>query len=279
MATKSKKVSVSKKELAQTAEAMETEAVVTGLEGAAEAEQGAEKLKVARKAVRAGAAELAAGASDLTRAVDVQVVADRMATLSEAVATAGVADIAQGAQMLAASDDVEVMSAVVGLMGVADFENGLQLARLSGELETISDVLERLQMPVLSALLDDRGELLQSMAVETIMRAGSTRGLAQAMAAAGQTMGDLGKNEVAEGALRMAVSEGMAERSASLAVAGEALAKQGLEEMQAAETARNVARRMARSGVEEVAAGAAEMGAAVQMEADAAALDEAAGPA
>ena len=220
---------------------------------------------------------MAAGASDLTRAVDVSVMSDRMATLSEVVAAAGVADMAQGAQMLAASDDVKVMSAVVGLMGVEDFETGLQLARLSGELETISDVLERLQMPVLSVVLDDRGELLQSMAVDAIMRAGSTRGLAVAMAATGQTMGDLGENEVAEGVVRLAVSQGAAEQSADLALASEALAEQGIEELQAAETARKVAKRMVKSGVEEVATGAAEMGAAMQMDAAAAALDEAAG--
>jgi hypothetical protein len=167
------------------------------------------------------------------------------------------------------------MSAVVGLMVVEDFENGLELARLSGELETISDVLERLQLPVLSALLDARGERLQEMAVDSILRAGSSRGLSQAFAAAGQKMSALGENEMAEGVARLTVSAVAAEESAELAETAEMLAAQGVEKMEAAELARQLGREVIADGVAGVAAGAAEMGAAAALDETAQALEDA----
>src|SRR3990172_9177523 len=105
----SKRVSISKRKLAQTAEDLEVAAVVAGIQGAAQVVEGAEEI-----------------------------VSQRMAKLSETVAVAGVVDMAEGIQMLAASEDVSVMSALVGLMSFEDIEHGLELARLSGEFSAVS---------------------------------------------------------------------------------------------------------------------------------------------
>ena len=57
-------------------------------EGAAEVAEGLETLELAADMAAVSAAELAAGASDLTRATDLEIVADRVAGLSEVVAAA-----------------------------------------------------------------------------------------------------------------------------------------------------------------------------------------------
>ena len=85
------------------------------------------------------------------------------------VGEAGVDDLAEGAELLMAADDVDAMSAAVGLMGVGDLERGLELGRLAGELQTIGDVVDALEMPVLSAVLGDRGWRLQQIAVDVII--------------------------------------------------------------------------------------------------------------
>ena len=272
--TKSKRVSMSKRKLAEKAEELEVAAIVTSVEGAQLVSQGEAELRAAGEVAAVGAAELAKGASDLTRAVDAEIVADRMARLSKAVEVAGVVDVAEGAEMLAASEDVGVMSALVGLMSYEDAEHGLELARLAGELEAVSQVVEGLQMPMLYVFLSARSERLQEMAVEQIRQAGSTRGLARAMAATGKQLAGMGENEVAEGLARMAVSEGMADRSAELALGGEMLAERGVEELATASAAGVVARIMVAEGTATVEAGAAELGAAAAAEGFAGALEE-----
>ena len=260
---KTKRVSVSKTKLAETASGLEMAAAVTGLDGALQVADGAQQLEAAQEVADLGAVELAAGASNLTRAVDAGIVAERMARLSETVAVAGVVDVAEGADMLAASDDVNVMSALVGLMSLEDAEHGLELARLAGELSAIGQVVEGLQMPLLTVFLAARSVRLQEMAVEQIRQAGSTRSLAHAMAATGQKIADMGENEVAEGMVRMAVSQGMAERSAELAFGSEVLAEQSAQELATAVAARQVAKELREAGVDDMAAGSAELGAAV----------------
>jgi len=271
---KSQRVSVSKKKLSETAEGLEVAAIVTAVEGEVEIARGAETLQAAGDLVRAGAVELASGASDLTRAEDLELVSERMSTLSEVVAVAGVTDVAQGAEMLASSDDVNVMSAIMGLMSEDDIEHGLELARLSGELMTVSEVVASLQMPVLTEFLYDRGELLQEIAVEQIRMAASTRGLARAMASTGKKIAGLGENEVAEGFARMAVSEGMAIRSEELAIGGAILAEQGIEKVATAAVAGAVAREVVKAGVGEVAQGSMSLGVAAATDAFAEALDD-----
>ena len=102
--TKSKRVSISKRKLANTAGAMEEAAVVAATVGTLEAVHGAEHRKAAGEIADAGSVLLAKGASDITQAADEQVMSDRMAFLSQAVAIAGIADIAQGAEILAGSN-------------------------------------------------------------------------------------------------------------------------------------------------------------------------------
>jgi hypothetical protein len=141
------------------------------------------------------------------------------------------------------------MSSLVGLMSLGDVERGLELGCLAGELSTIANVVDALEMPVLAAVLDDRGEQIQDIAVDVILRAAAERGLAQLMAATGQQIGELGAEEIDEGLLRIAASEIAAERSTELAEAGADLADEMVE-----------------AGVADVTAGAAELGAADAMD-------------
>jgi hypothetical protein len=181
--------------------------------------------------------------------------------------------VAQGADLLTASDDVAAMSAIVGLMGAEDLETGLEIARTAGELWAISDAVDLLQMPVLSAVLEDRGELLQRVAVDVMLRAASTRALSQVMATKSEEIAELGAEEVAEGVVRMAASEALAERSEDLEIVGIGLAERGEAELEVAAEASEFARDLAAEGVAEAVVGGAELGAAATM-ANLADLDE-----
>ena len=57
---------------------------------------GADELDDAGDAADVAAVAAVAGASDLTRAVDAEVVADRLASLSDLVGAAGINDISRG---------------------------------------------------------------------------------------------------------------------------------------------------------------------------------------
>jgi hypothetical protein len=109
---------------------------------------------------------------------------------------------------------------MISLLSIDDLDRGMELARLAGELSAVGLVTERLQMPVLSVFLDDRGQKLEQMAVDTILRAASTRALSQLAMAKGMKIEAMGVEEVAEGLARVAASEAMSERSAELAYAG-----------------------------------------------------------
>ena len=91
--SKSKKVTVSKKQLAETGAEMQVAGTVSEIAGMAEVADGLDELAVAQQAVRLGVAEVAAGSSDLTRAADAAIVAERMQDLSEIVGAAGVTDV------------------------------------------------------------------------------------------------------------------------------------------------------------------------------------------
>ena len=101
MATK--KRTQTKKDTALQVEAAAELAVEAGAE---QMLAGAENLGFARDVAREAAGELAAGASDLTRAEDAFVVSQRLSDLSGVVAAAGAVDVAQGAELLAKSEDV-----------------------------------------------------------------------------------------------------------------------------------------------------------------------------
>jgi hypothetical protein len=262
----SKNVKISKKELAEKTQAAKDNALTQSVNAEEHLSEGARKVQTAKELADLGMMETAAGASDLTRAEDAVVVAERVKTLSDVVGVAGIVDVAEGAEMLAASEDVSVMSAMVGLMGEEDLETGLELARIAGELWAVSDVVDMLQMPALTEFLAERGEILQEMAVEQILRSASTKGVARAIEAAGGTIADLGNNEIAEGVTRMAVSEGLAEGSKQLKKAGVKLGKQGVKKVEKGEMITRDARVYAKEGIGDMVGGGAEMGSAAATE-------------
>jgi len=91
-----------------------------------------------------------------------------------------------------ASDDVQAISAAVGLMSVGDLERGLELGRMAGEMQTIADVVASMEMPVLAAVLGDRGMRLQEIGADVILRAASERSLAALMQATGLQIAEMG---------------------------------------------------------------------------------------
>ena len=133
-----------------------------------------------------GVANVAAGSSDLTRAADAALVAERVQQLSEVVSMAGVTDVEEGVDMLMKGGDVRTMGAIVGLMSREELERGMGLARLAGELSVAGDVVDILQMPVLADFLEERGMRLQEIAVDQLLRFTSTRALAGAIKEAGE---------------------------------------------------------------------------------------------
>src|SRR3954451_1504555 len=116
----------------------------------------------------------AAGTSDLTRAADAELVAERIARLSEVVASAGAQDLAQGVELLAEAEDVDTLSALVGVMSLADLERAMQLARLSGELQMAGALVGRLHMPILAMHLTDRSALLGDIAIDSVLQSSAT---------------------------------------------------------------------------------------------------------
>ena len=170
----------------------------------------------------------------MTHGVDQMVVAEKLGRLSEVVAAAGALDVAEGIEALATSEDIHVQSAVVASLSSAELARAMELGALSGQLRVASAVVSAREMPVLAAFLEDKGNLLRVFAVDSIMRAGAARALAQAMAATGAKVGDMGANEVAEGLIRMAVAEEGAERSADLFADGAMNAVGGEEALAAA---------------------------------------------
>jgi hypothetical protein len=146
-------------------------------------------------------------------------------------------------------------------MSREDIEHGLALARLSGELAAVGEVVDLLQMPVLSEFLDERGGTLQEMAVDQILLAGSTRSLARAIEAAGGRMADLGENEVAEGIVRVGVSEGLEEAGQELDREGRRLERRGAAEMVEGVEMGRAARDVATVGAAEIEAGGEAIGA------------------
>lgn len=202
-------------------------------------------------------------ASDLTRAVDAEVIADRLATLSGVVANAGVNDVEQGAALIAASEDVEAVSAAVGLMTVDDLDKGLELGRLAGELQILGRIVAELEMPVLSAVLSDRGNRLSELAKETILRAAASRSLTELIEATGNRIGDLGVNEIDEGILRVAASDIAASRSADLSAAGLSLGMRGVVELGMAAENADLADVIGEMGIEGLAESTAELADAI----------------
>jgi enoyl reductase-like protein len=206
------------------------------------------------------------GASDLTRAEDERLMADRMCVLSQVVGAAGITDIEKGVEMLAASEDVNVVSALMGLMSLDDIEHGLELARLSGEMQTAGELVEAIRMPVLAGFLTKRSARLHEMSMEQIRNAVSTKAVSQVLSAAGKKIEALGENEMDEGVTRLAVSAVAKEESAAMSKASGELAVQGFEEVVVSAEVGRLARVQAMEGAAEISDGSTAVGAALAME-------------
>src|SRR3954471_20861343 len=107
----SKRVSVSKSKLHDTADALETTAEIEAIGAGAEIAAGATDISDAEKVRKVGRTVEAVGASDLTRGVDKMKAAEVAAVLSEVANAAGNMDLAEATVALAASEDLAVQSA------------------------------------------------------------------------------------------------------------------------------------------------------------------------
>jgi predicted nucleic acid-binding protein len=108
--------------------------------------------------------------------------------------------------------------------------------------------------------LDDKGQELQDLAVDELLRSGATRALATAMAETGAEVGELGVGEVAEGIGRLIKSEELEDQSELLEDAAEQLEEQGMDEVLASEELSEAAKEIRAEGVSEIEVGAEEVG-------------------
>jgi hypothetical protein len=244
------------------ADALWTDAAKTAQAGAGALEDAARAVEIGEALDSAGQIVLASGIQDLTRAEDLQTVANRIGSLSAIVAESGAADVMQGAEMLVAADDVETASAVVGVMSMVDLDRGMELARVSGELQAASKIVDKLKMPLLSAFLDDRSGKIGQMAVDNILLASANRALAAAMAATGKKIEDLSATEVAEGIVRLAASDALAARSSQLAAESGDSASSAYDKLQAAGDLETAAGRARSEAIGASALGGAALGVA-----------------
>lgn len=267
MAGKSKRISMSKDKLAENALDVEVAGIETEIEGEIAVEEGIETLELAGDVAQVGVAAAMAASSDLTRAQDLEIVAERMARLSGVVAVAGALDYAQGAEILAASSDIDVQSDLVALLGEEDLELGMGIGAIGGQLEVAAEIAALRDMPVMADFLYTKSAELREMAVDAIIKFAATRVLAQSIAATGAQVGGFGADEMIEGLTRMAVSDAVAQRSDDLAMAGVGYAVTGIIEADIAMQAGAAARELTAVGVAEVAVGSMEMGAGATLEA------------
>ena len=64
------------------------------------------------------------------------------------------------------------------MLSAKDIARAMELGAVSGQLAVAADIVEAREMPVLAAFLEDKGNLLRTFAVDSIMRAVATRALA-----------------------------------------------------------------------------------------------------
>jgi len=214
--------------------ALQQDALATGEAGVRRINQARRDLETGER-LNQGAAQLGArGVRDLTQANDAAVVAKRMGEVGKIVGQAGARDVEEGVELLVASEDIEGMSALVGLLSMGDLERSMQLARLSGEMRMVGQIVTRLQMPVLAAFLDSRGDRLNQAAIEFVVRAAATRALSTAMQVTGGQIRELSVEEIAEGVVRLAASELIEQGTNDLAADAAQQAVRGQGELEAA---------------------------------------------
>jgi hypothetical protein len=133
MATKSKKVAVTKSELEETAVGIEALAESRMEDGLIDVSAGAQTLVEAKKVRRVARAAQTVGAVAVTHGVDQMVVAEKLGRLSEVVAAAGELDVAEGIEALATSEDIQIQSAVVSSFSMAALARAMELAAVAGQ--------------------------------------------------------------------------------------------------------------------------------------------------
>ena len=141
----------------------------------------------------------AAGAADLTRGADELQASEALSDLSDVAEAKGVSDVAAGAITLGAAEDVAAVGALMAAVTADNLDRGMLLASLSGQLRVASDVVDLMNMPVLSGFLGVKGRQLRGLAVNEIGRAMAAAALAQGMDAMAERLAALGLGEVAAG--------------------------------------------------------------------------------
>jgi hypothetical protein len=239
--------------------------------------EGVEKIAAARNVADGSREALAEGARDVTRGADAMRAAQITAALSLVVAEAGANDISQGATLLAASDDLAVQSALVSKLSEEDLGIGMDLAAIAGQLWTASDVVAALDMPVLAGFLEVKGENLQRIAVEILLRFGATSVLADYIQQTGAAVGGLGIEELDEGISRLNIADKMDVASEKLVEKSDELTAQGLVSIAVSSGMKDVAQNLVVDGASQIAAGAQDIGKAEEMNSAAAALEDPSG--
>jgi hypothetical protein len=259
-ATKAKRTSPSKSKTRTADKELQNAAAEEAAVGALNTAEGVENLEAASDVSAASRDLLAEGARDATRGVDALKAAQRAEKRSKKAVRESARDLAEGEELLTASEELAIQSDIVREMSSDDLDHGMKLASIAGQLWATSNVLENLDMPLLASFLDDKGQELQDLAVEVLLRSGTTRVLATAMAETGAEVGELAAGEVAEGIGRLIEAEELENQSELLQDAGEQLAEQGLAEVVASEELSEAAKEIRAEGVDEIATGAEEVG-------------------
>ncbi len=167
--------------------------------GSEDLEAGASLLDAAGDAAGKTVALVAEGAADVTRGEDELVAAEALSDLSDVAAAKGVRDATAGAITLDAAEDVAAVGALMAAVTADNLDRGMLLASLSGQLRVASDVVDLMDMPVLSGFLGMKGRQLRGLAVNEIGRAMAAAALAQGMDSMAERLAALGLGEVAAG--------------------------------------------------------------------------------
>ena len=235
--------------------------------GAEDVVAGAELLDEAAGAARKTVDLAAAGAADTTRGEDELAASAAFDQLSDAAAGQGLLDAAEGAEVLDVAEQVAAVSTLMAAVTADDMERGMFLASLSGQIRVAADVVDLMNMPILSAFLGQKGRQLRGLAVNEIGRAMAAAALSEGMEAMSDRLALLGMNEVAEGLRELDTSEALRDARDDAVSAGLETAAAGVAEMSAASAEARATQQLAGAGVVMVAQGSEEIGAAEGLEA------------
>jgi hypothetical protein len=220
---KAKRSSTSKTKRREAANQLQNAATMEATVGALNTAEGAADLQAASDVSKASRDLLAKGASDATRGAEALKAGRRQARRSRKAAVESVRDVAQGSELLSASEELAMQSAIVSEMSADELDYGMKLASIAGQLWATSTVLSTFGVPLIADFMEKKGQELQDLAEDVLLRSGATRALAKAMAETGAEVGELGVGEVAEGMNRLDESEELENQSELLADAGEQL--------------------------------------------------------